>query len=451
MLQAEVQGGRLPRLLQAAIDAFSLPDLRSKILFTLALLAIYRFAAHIPMPGINEGALSNLFENNDLLGFLDLFSGGALRRMSIVALGVFPYITASIVMQLITPVFPKLQEMAREGESGRAKMSRITHWLTVPIALAQGYGQLILLQGSGVFVDSVTGAPTFVVGFFGASLLPTVAALLSIVAGTLFLVWMGELITERGIGNGISLIIFAGIVAGFPGLLSQGFLDTDNVLGIGFFAIIGVGIIALIVWFNEAHRRIPVQYGRSIFRGGRMYRQSGATYLPLRINSAGMIPLIFAFSIVILPGTMATYFATTTGVIGDVARFFADLLVPTSPPYWIMVFILVVIFTFFYTLVVFNQQNLAENLQRNGGFVLGIRPGRPTQEYLNRVIVRITMGGALFLGFIAIVPYLASLITDVQAISLSSTSLLIMVGVGLDTMRQLEAQLMMRNYEGFLR
>jgi len=397
------------------------------------------------MPGIDQQALSNLFENNDLLGFLDLFSGGALSRMSIVALGVFPYITASIVMQLITPVFPKLQEMAREGESGRAKMSRITHWLTVPIALAQGYGQLMLLQGSGVFAGS-----GFELGFSGSSLLPTVAALLSIVAGTLFLVWLGELITERGIGNGISLIIFSGIVAGFPGLLSQGF-GSDNVLGIGFFAIIGVGIIALIVMFNEAHRRIPVQYGRSIFRGGRMYRQSGATYLPLRINSAGMIPLIFAFSIVILPGTMATYFATTTGVVGDIARFFADLLIPTSPPYWIMVFILVVIFTFFYTLVVFNQQNLAENLQRNGGFVLGIRPGRPTQEYLNKVIVRITMGGALFLGFIAIVPYLASLITDVQAISLSSTSLLIMVGVGLDTMRQLEAQLMMRNYEGFLR
>ena len=445
MLQAEVQGGRLPRLLQAAIDAFSLPDLRSKILFTLALLTIFRFAAHIPMPGIDQQALSNLFENNDLLGFLDLFSGGALSRMSIVALGVFPYITASIVMQLITPVFPKLQEMAREGESGRAKMSRITHWLTVPIALAQGYGQLMLLQGSGVFAGS-----GFEVGFYGASLLPTVAALLSIVAGTLFLVWLGELITERGIGNGISLIIFSGIVAGFPGLLSQGF-GSDNVLGIGFFAIIGVGIIALIVMFNEAHRRRPVQYGRSIFRGGRMYRQSGATYLPLRINSAGMIPLIFAFSIVILPGTMATYFATTAGVVGDIARFFADLLIPTSPPYWIMVFILVVIFTFFYTLVVFNQQNLAENLQRNGGFVLGIRPGRPTQEYLNKVIVRITMGGALFLGFVAIVPYLASLITDVQAISLSSTSLLIMVGVGLDTMRQLEAQLMMRNYEGFLR
>ncbi|CAI8046367.1 Protein translocase subunit SecY [Geodia barretti] len=353
--------------------------------------------------------------------------------MSIVALGVFPYITASIVIQLLTPVFPQLQEISREGEAGRAKMNRIIHWLTVPIALAQGYGQLVLLQQSNVIAS---------VGFTGDALLPTVAALLSITAGTMFLVWLGEMITERGIGNGISLIIFAGIVAGFPSLLTQGFLDRDNVLGVGFFAIIGVVIIALIVLFNEAHRRIPVQYGRSIFRGGRMYRQSGATYLPLRINSAGMIPLIFAFSIVILPGTIATYLSTNTTWVGDVANFFAVLL---------MVFVLVVLFTFFYTLVIFNQQNLAENLQRNGGFVLGIRPGRPTQDYLNRVIVRITMGGALFLGFVAIVPYLASLITGVQAISLSSTSLLIMVGVGLDTMRQLEAQLTMRNYEGFLR
>ena len=442
MIPSEAQGGRFPRLFQAAIDAFSLPDLRAKILFTLAILALYRFAAHVPLPGIDGDQLDILFDSNELLGFLDLFSGGALRRMSIVALGVFPYITASIVMQLLTPVVPQLQELSREGEAGRAKMNRYVHWLTIPIALAQGYGQLVLLEQSNVIAQ---------VGFSGDALLPTVAALLSIVAGTMFLVWMGELITEKGIGNGISLIIFAGIVAGFPGLITQGFLGRDNVLGIGFFAIIGVLIIALIVMFNEAHRRIPVQYGRSIFRGGRMYRQSGATYLPLRINSAGMIPLIFAFSIVILPGTVAMYFATNSGWIGDVAIFFQDILVPTSVLYWVMVFVLVVIFTFFYTLVVFNQQNLAENLQRNGGFVLGIRPGKPTQDYLNRVIVRITMGGALFLGFIAIVPYLASLVTDVQAMSLSSTSLLIMVGVGLDTLRQLEAQLMMRNYEGFLR
>ena len=442
MISAEAQGGRWPRLIQAAIDAFSLPDLRSKILFTLGMLAIYRFVSHIPIPGINTAQLNELFENNQLLGFLDLFSGGALSRMSIVALGVFPYITASIVMQLLTPVIPSLQQLSREGEAGRVKINRMVHWLTVPIAVAQGFGQLILLQQSNVLTN---------VGFSGDALLPTLAAIISMTAGTMFLVWLGEMITERGIGNGISLIIFAGIVAGFPGLITQGFLDRQDVLGIGFFVIIGVLIIALIVLFNEAHRRIPVQYGRSIFRGGRMYRQSGGTYIPLRINSAGMIPLIFAFSIVILPGTVATYFATNTGAIGDVARFFADLFNPTSPIYWVLVFILVVVFTFFYTLVVFQQQSLAENLQRNGGFVLGIRPGRPTQEYLNRVIVRITTGGALFLGFVAIVPYLASLVTDVQAIQLSSTSLLIMVGVGLDTLRQLEAQLLMRNYEGFLR
>ena len=366
MMNAEAQAGKLPRLIQAAVDAFSLPDLRAKILFTLAILALYRFIAHIPLPGIDQVQLDNLFRNNELLGFLDLFSGGALSRMSIVALGVFPYITSSIIIQLLTPVVPMLQEMSREGEAGRAKINRLTHYITIPIAFAQGYGQLMLLEQSNVITD---------VGFSGDAFLPTIAALFSIAAGTMFLVWLGEMITERGIGNGISLIIFAGIVAGFPRLLTQGFLDRDNVLGIGFFALIGVLIIASIVLFNEAHRRIPVQYGRSIFRGGRMFRQSGATYLPLRINSAGMIPLIFAFSIVILPGTIATYFATSTTWVGDVANFFADLLIPTSPIYWVMVFVLVVMFTFFYTLVVFNQQQLAENLQKNGGFVLGIRPG----------------------------------------------------------------------------
>ena len=442
MISAEAQGGRWPRLIQAAVDAFSLPDLRAKILFTLGILALYRLVAHIPIPGIDQNQLDNLFRNNQLLGFLDLFSGGALSRMSIVALGVFPYITSSIVIQLLTPVIPTLQQLSKEGEAGRAKMNRLVHWLTVPIAFAQAFGQLVLLQQSNVLAA---------VGFTGDALLPTAAAMLSMTAGTIFLVWLGEMITERGIGNGISLIIFAGIVAGFPNMVTQGFLDQGNILGVGFFAIIGVLIVALIVVFNEAHRRIPVQYGRSIFRGGRMYRQSGATYLPLRINSAGMIPLIFAFSIVILPGTIATYFATSTGWLGDIARFFADLFTPSAPLYWVLVFILVVVFTFFYTLVVFNQQNLAENLQRNGGFVLGIRPGKPTQDYLNRVIVRITLGGAIFLGFVAIVPYLASLVTDVQAIQLSSTSLLIMVGVALDTLRQLEAQLLMRNYEGFLR
>ncbi len=441
MMAQEIEGR--PRLLQAAIDSFRIPDLRGKILFTLALLAVFRFMAQVPLPGVDQNELDSLFDSNQLLGFLDLFSGGALRNMSVAALGVFPYITSSIVMQLLVPVIPSLQRMSKEGEQGRQKINRIIHWLTVPIALAQGYGQLQLIQQAGVISNVWSGPGS---GDFVA----TIAMLGSLVAGTMFLVWLGELITERGIGNGISLIIFAGIVSGFPSLMQQTSDQTDA-LGIIALAIIALGVMALIVVFTEAHRRIPVQYGRSIFRGGRMYRQSGATYLPIRINSAGMIPLIFAFSVVILPGTIASFVGVREDWVGDVAGKLSVWFSPTHGFYWVLTFALVVIFTFFYTLVVFQQQGLAENLQRNGGFVPGIRPGKPTQDYLNRVILRLTVGGALFLGFVAIVPYIASQLTDVQAAVLPSVSLLIMVGVALDTLRQLEAQLLMRNYEGFLR
>ena len=440
MMTQEVEGR--PRLLQAAIDAFRIPDLRAKILFTLAMLAVFRFMAQVPIPGIDQTRLDALFDSNQLLGFLDLFSGGALRNLSVAALGVFPYITSSIVMQLLVPIIPNLQRISREGELGRQKINRIIHWLTVPIALAQGYGQLQLLQSAGVITNVWTPG--------SGELLPTIAMLASLTAGTVFLVWLGELITERGIGNGISLIIFAGIVAGFPGLMRD-VSDQTDALGIIWLAVIALAVIALIVVFTEAHRRIPVQYGRSIFRGGRMYRQTGATYLPIRINSAGMIPLIFAFSVVILPGTIANFLGVRDDWVGSVADSFAVWFNPTHGVYWVLTFFLVVIFTFFYTLVVFQQQNLAESLQRNGGFVPGIRPGRPTQDYLNRVILRLTVGGALFLGFVAIVPYLASRLVDVQVALLPSISLLIMVGVALDTLRQLEAQLLMRNYEGFLR
>ncbi len=278
--------------------------------------------------------------------------------------------------------------------------------------------------------------------------------ILSMVAGTMFLVWLGELITERGLGNGISLIIFGGIVAGLPSIIGQGFLERDDVAGLLLLGAVGLVIVYVIVLFNEAQRRVPVQYGRSVFRGGRMQRQSGSTFLPLRVNSAGMIPLIFAFSIIILPATVASYFRNplSDDFLARIARFFSDTLDPSNFPYWAAVFFLVVIFTFFYTLVLFQQQNLSENLQRNGGFVPGIRPGRPTQEYLNRVLIRITWGGALFLGAIAAAPYFVQLmVPDVRGLTLSSTSLLIMVGVALDTMRQLEAQLLMRNYEGFIR
>ncbi len=441
MMAQEAEGR--PKLLQAAIDAFRVPDLRAKILFTLAMLGVFRFMAQVPIPGINRDSLDALFESSQLLGFLNLFSGGALENMSVAALGVFPYITSSIVMQLLVPVVPALQRISRDGESGRQKINRIVHFATVPIALAQGYGQLQLVQSAGV-ISGVWSGPG------DGNLVATVAMLASLTAGTMFLVWLGELITERGIGNGISLIIFAGIVAGFPGLISQA-SDQTNALGIIWLAIIGLLIVALIVVFTEAHRRIPVQYGRSIFRGGRMYRQTGSTYLPLRINSAGMIPVIFASSVAILPATMASFLGVRGDWVGNIANSLADWFDPSRFVYWVLAFILVVLFTFFYTLVVFQQQNLADNLQKNGGFVPGIRPGRPTQEYLNRVILRLTWGGALFLGFVFIVPYFAALLTDVQAIQLPSISLLIMVGVGLDTLRQLEAQLLMRNYEGFLR
>lgn len=377
-----------PALLQALIDSFRIPDLRGRILFTLSLLVLFRFLAHVPVVNVDRGTVGIIFEQNQLLGFLDLFSGGGLRNMSIVAMGVYPYITASIVMQLMVPVVPRLQALSKEGEAGRQRMNQLTHFLMVPIAVAQGYGQLTLIQRLGGLSPGA---------FSGGLGLETLTMIISMAAGTVFLVWLGELITERGIGNGISIIIFAGIVAQFPTLLGQGFLERNNLTGLLLLALIGLAIVYLIVMFNEAQRRVPVQYGRSVFRGGRMYRQSGTTHLPLRVNSAGMIPLIFAFSIMILPATVASYFAVPgdTSFTGRMSNFFVTTFNPQGLTYWIFVFLLVVAFTFFYTLVTFQQQNLAENLQRNNGFIPGIRPGKPTADYLNRVIIRITWGGGL--------------------------------------------------------
>jgi|TARA_B110000263_G_scaffold246006_1_gene256426 preprotein translocase subunit SecY len=431
-----------PQLIQSMLDAMRVPDLRYRILFTIGMLFIFRFVAHVPVPGVDTQALAQAFRQQALLGFLDLFSGGALSKLSVAALGVYPYITASIVMQVLTPVVPTLKEYSQEGEFGRQKINQLTHYLTVPVAFLQGWGQLTLLKSSGVLpgID------------FGLNL-HTFAMMASLVAGTLFLVWLGELITERGLGNGVSLIIFGGIVASLPQIVGSGFLESDYISGLMMLGIIGFAIIFVIVFFNEAQRRIPVQYGRSVFRGGRMQRQTGASFIPIRVNTAGMIPLIFAFSIIILPGTIASYFRDPLGdgVVNSVATFFANTLDPSNLPYWIAVFFLVVLFTFFYTLVMFQQQNLAENLQKNGGFIPGIRPGQPTQEYLNKVILRVTWGGALFLGAIAIIPFFVTELTGIKALTLSSTSLLIMVGVALDTMRQLESQLLMRNYEGFIK
>jgi len=447
MRQSQSQAARSeqvsrPQLIQSMLDAMRIPDLRGKILFALAMLIVYRFVAHVPVPGVDVNRLRVAFEGSQLLGFLNLFSGGALADLSVAAMGVYPYITASIVMQILTPVLPQLKALSQEGEYGRQRINQITHWLAVPIAFLQAYGTLTLLRQSGVLpgVD------------FGLNI-HLIAILVSMVGGSMFLVWLGEQITERGIGNGISLIIFAGIVSGLPSLIGQGFLLNDQTGGLLLLGLFGFGIIYVIVLFNEAQRRVPVQYGRSVFRGGRMQRQSGSTFLPLRVNSAGMIPLIFSSSVIILPATIASYFRNplSDDIISRLARLISNSLDPTNLLYWAALFVLVVVFTFFYTLVIFQQQSLAENLQRNGGFIPGIRPGRPTQEYLNRVILRITWGGALFLGVVAVLPFFVTQITDVRALTISSFALLIMVGVALDTMRQLEAQLLMRNYEGFIR
>jgi preprotein translocase subunit SecY len=425
-----------PRLIQAMLDAFSLPDLRRRILVTFGILVAFRFIAHVPLPGVDPTALKQLFESNALLGMLDLFSGGAMRQFSVASMGVYPYITASIIMVLLVPVIPKLQALSQEGEAGKNKVNLITHWLTVPLAGLSGYGQLVILQRAGAISASNT--------------LATFAIVLSLIAGTMFLVWLGELITEYGIGNGISIIIFGGIVAGYPTLIQEGFLAKGNPLGLVAYVLIMLATIILIVIFTEAHRRIPVQYARSIFRGGRMYRQSGTTHIPMRVNSSGMIPLIFSMSVVMFPGIVASYFDKGPGFAHSIVTWFSP---NTSPGgfYWILYFVLSVGFTFFYTTVTFQQQDLPGTLQKQGGFIPGIRPGKNTSVYINGVINRITWAGALYLAFVAVMPFLAQTVTNVQQIQLSSLGMLIVVGVILDTMKQLEAQLVMRRYEGFIK
>jgi preprotein translocase subunit SecY len=431
-----------PRLWQALLDAFSLPDLRRRLLFTIGMLVVFRFIAHVPLPGVDPAALAKIFQQNQLLGMLDLFSGGAMRNFSIAAMGVYPYITASIVMQLLVPVIPALRNLSMEGESGRNRINQFTHWLTVPLAALQGYAQLSLMRSQGAVIQ--------------AAALPTVAIILSMTAGTVFLVWLGELITERGIGNGVSIIIFGGIVASMPEMIGRGLIARQNLVGLLVFGLVALATVALIVIFTEGHRRIPVQYARTAFRGARMYRQSGATHIPLRVNTAGMIPLIFALSLMIFPGTIASYFARPAGEAPNFANTIQTWFSPNTPLpvglfYWVVYFLMVVAFTFFYTMVIFEQMDLAKTLQRQGGFIPGVRPGKPTTDYLSKVINNITWGGALFLAFVAVLPFLVREVTDIGVLTLSSTGILIVVGVALDTMKQIEAQLTMRRYEGFLK
>lgn len=446
-----------PQLLQAAVSAMAQPDIREKLLFTFALVVIFRFVSNVPVPGVEPAALDVAFEQSTVLGFMNIFSGGALANMSVAAMGVYPYITSSIVMQLMVPIVPALQALSKEGEQGRKQINIYTHWMTVPMALVQGYGQLIIVQNvapGAIPNPSLTGSDA----------LPTLSAIITMTAGTMFLVWLGELISEKGIGNGISIIIFTGIIAGLPQFIG-GRLYTgtgEGVTATFFLALMMVGLVAFIVYFQEAQRRVPVQYSRSVFRSGRMYRQSGQTHIPLRVNSTGMIPLIFALSVVILPAFIGSAIQDSDN---SAVAWIGDTMVSVFDPgnfgYWIFVFFMVVIFTFFYTIVVFQQQNLAENLQRQGGFIPGIRPGTPTKQYVERVLIRITFGGAFFLGMVAIAPYIMSQLVGTSgglsqsggtaAFGITASGLIIVVGVVLDTLRQIEAQLLMRQYEGFIR
>jgi preprotein translocase subunit SecY len=434
-------------MLQAVFNAFKIPDLRRKILFTVGMLVIFRLIASVPIPGVDREGLRNLIDSNQLLGMLNLFSGGGLNNFSIAALGVYPYITATIIMQLMTPIIPRLNELSMEGQQGRNQIDRYTHYIAVPLAMLQGYGQMLLFssdQGGNLIQDF---------GLFNAdTFLPTLAILMSLTAGTMLLVWIGELITENGIGNGISIIIFGGIIASLPGaitrLLSGGTLG-ENIIGTVIFAAIALLTIVGVVMINEGTRRIPVHHAKRV-RAGKQYGGT-TTNIPLKVNSAGMIPLIFAVSIMVFPGMVANFLqSSNVEWVRSLARNISLWLSPDTVPYNIVYFFMVVGFTFFYTMVVFQQQRIPESLQRQGAFIPGVRPGRNTAVYLQRVLTRITIVGALFLGIVAILPFIAARITGVQTLLLSSTSMLIVVGVAIDTMRQLEAQLLMRNYEGFI-
>jgi preprotein translocase subunit SecY len=424
---------------ESLLNAFRAPDIRRRILVVLGLLIAFRFLAAVPVPGIDREQLAAFLGGNPLFGLLDLFSGGGLSNFSVVALGMNPYINASIIMQLMQGVVPSLQALSREGEYGRNKITQYTRYLSVPMAMLQGYGFLALLNANRVLT-----------GRFDLGSFDTLTQIATLTAGAVSLMWIGELITERGIGNGISFIIFAGIVSRAPSAIGA-FTVNPNIAALIAFGVVAIAAVAVIIYIQEGQRRIPVQYASRV-RGRRMY-SGGQTFLPLRVNQAGVIPIIFAVSILLFPVQLASYFtASQIGIVKSIADSIVFLLSQRSLLYISLYFLLTIGFTYFYTAFTFKPDETAEQLRKNGGFIPGIRPGRPTQDYLARVVSRITFAGALFLGIVAVSPVVMGLaFPDLGAIGLGGTSLLIVVSVVVETMKQIEAQLMMRNYEGFIR
>jgi len=413
-------------------DVFRLPDLKSKILFVMGVLLVFRLGAHIPTPGVDAKAMASLFEQGGVLSLFDLFAGGALRRFSIFALGVTPYINASIVMQLLAVVVPAIEKMQKEGEEGRRKIVQYTRVLAILFAAVQAIGMVLWLKSMNIIYVS------------GISML---VAIITLVAGSIAVMWLGEMISDHGIGNGISLLIFAGIVARVP----ESFVRTFTLLRAGemnFLTLIIAGVIMIVVIagciiLQEGQRRLPVRYAKRVV-GNKIYGGQ-STFIPLRVNSAGVIPIIFASSVLLFPTTIARFFSLSF------AQTISKVLSPSSPIYMILYMLLIIFFTYFYTAVVFNPIEVANNLKKYGGFIPGIRPGRPTADYIERVLSRVTLGGAIFLAVIALLPSLLTQLLGITTFYFGGTAVLIVVGVALETVQQIEAQLLMRHYEGLVR
>jgi len=428
---------------QKIIQIFKIKDLRKKILFILLIFAIFRLMAAIPMPGINAENLEKFFERFKMMGFVSVLTGGALSRFSIIMLGIGPYITSVIILQLLTMIFPQLEKMYKEeGEAGRRKFNQYGRLFTIPLAFLQGYAMLSWLQRPP---DPVISPP---LGFSG-----TLVALLTITAGTVFLMWLGELITEKGIGNGVSLLIFAGIIASFPMSIFQAWqdisIDTAKIPNYLLFFVMSLFIIIGVVLITEARRNIPISYAKRV-RGTKMYG-GVSTYLPMNLNPAGVIPIIFAMSILLFPEMIANFLGGAAGMIGSIA---ASVAVFLGNP-WVrgaLYFLLVVVFTFFYTAVTFDPKAISANLQKMGGFIPGIRPGEPTAKFIKYILNRVLLIGALFLGTIAVMPSIVGGITRVENVFqffIGGTALLIVVSVVLETMKQINSQLQMREYDTF--
>jgi preprotein translocase subunit SecY len=431
-------------MLESLLNAFRAPDIRRRLLFVAGILIVYRALAHVLIPGINSNVLSSGTDNS-FFGLLSLFSGGDVRKMSIVGLGLNPYINATIIMQILQTTIPSLQALSREGEYGRNKITSYSRWLSVPLAALQAYGILAYLQAT-------EGTPFTTQ--FSFETYESWTQIIALTTGSVVLMWLGELITEKGIGNGISFIIFAGIVSRIPGTVG-GFLGNPDWLELIVFGMVGIMIIFVIIFVQEGQRRIPVQYANRV-RGHRIY-QGGSTFLPLRVNMSGVIPIIFAISILLFPLQIATYFSSSSVPwVKDFSMGVISWMDTRKPLYLVLYFALTLAFGFFYTFIVFKPDETANNLRKQGGFIPGIRPGQPTEDYLRRVALRITLAGAAFIAVVAVLPmFLAALpmFSNLSSlgVGLGGTSILIVVSVVVETMKQLEAQLMMRSYEGFIR